>query len=189
MVFGGFCFKQILLYSGFCDTIYGEIYTWRIQWIWVQVGIWQPHKGQMQPIVPKCCQTHTFSGTFSKFDPHCVYVVRLAVSDKHILCNISLDRTHCHIGDDVSGCEHAGFIESWHPAKHPGSIPLDIPRACREHSVRHPRGKRKKRTAEIIYGIAKTIEKTKKTKKTKISEPMGSQNHREYQQNKKTKIS
>ena len=53
MVFGGFCFKHCLLYSGFCDTIYGEIYTWRIQWIWVQVGIWQPHKGQMQPIVPK----------------------------------------------------------------------------------------------------------------------------------------
>ena len=29
--------------------------------------------------------------------------------------------------------------------------------------------------------IAKTIENTKQTKKTKISEPMGSQNHREYQ--------
>ena len=85
MVFGGFCFKQILLYSGFCDTIYGEIYTWRIQWIWVQMGIWQPHKGQMQPIVPKCSQTHTFWGTFFKFDPHCVYVVRIAVSYKHIL--------------------------------------------------------------------------------------------------------
>ena len=27
--------------------------------------------------------------------------------------------------------------------------------------------------------VAKTIEKTKKTKKTKMSEPMGSQNHRE----------
>ena len=85
MVFGGFCFKQMLLYSGFCDTIYGEIYTWRIQWIWVQMGIWQPHKGQMQPIVPKCSQTHTFWGTFFKFDPHCVYVVRIAVSYKHIL--------------------------------------------------------------------------------------------------------
>ena len=76
--------------SKFCCTagfviIYGEIYTWRIQWIWVQVGIWQPHKGQMQAIVPKCSQTHTFWGTFFKFDPHCVYVVRIAVSYKHIL--------------------------------------------------------------------------------------------------------
>ena len=49
------------------------------------MGIWQPHKGQMQPIVPKCSQTHTFWGTFFKFDPHCVYVVRIAVSYKHIL--------------------------------------------------------------------------------------------------------
>ena len=57
-------------------------------------------------------------------------------------------------------------------------IPLDIPWACREHTVGHPRGKRKKRTAEIIYGIAKTIEKTKNNKKTKISEPMCSQSHR-----------
>ena len=31
--------------------------------------------------------------------------------------------------------------------------------------------------------IAKTIENTKQTKKTKISEPMGSQHHREYQNN------
>ena len=85
MVFGGFCFKQILLYSGFCDTIYGEIHIWRIQWIRIQMGIWQPHKRQMQPIVPKCYQTHTFWGTFFKLDPHCVYVVRIAVSYKHIL--------------------------------------------------------------------------------------------------------
>ena len=33
--------------------------------------------------------------------------------------------------------------------------------------------------------IAKTIENTKYTKKTKISEPMGSQNHREYKQQNK----
>ena len=106
----------------------------------------------------------------------------------------------------MSGCEHAGLIEFWHPARHPGSIPLDIPWACREHSVRHPRGKRKKRTAEMIYGIATTIEKTQKTtrkprfqnqwvaktfentkttKKTKISEPMGNENHREYKTNQK----
>ena len=85
MVFGGLCFNQILLYSGFCNTIYGEIHIWRIQWIWIQMGIWQPHKRQMQPIVPKCYQTHTFWGSFFNFDPHCVYNVRFAVSDKHIL--------------------------------------------------------------------------------------------------------
>ena len=37
--------------------------------------------------------------------------------------------------------------------------------------------------------IAKTIENTKQTKKTKISEPMGNENHREYKNNKKNKIS
>ena len=38
-------------------------------------------------------------------------------------------------------------------------------------------------TAEIIYGIANTIEKTKHTKNTKMSEPMVSLNHRAYQTN------
>ena len=124
------------------------------------------HKGQMQPIVPKCCQTHTFSGTFSKFDPHCVYVVRFAVSDKHILWLELwlLSSTGLPVQSD---CRSFYFRKS----------------ACREHSVRHPRSKRKKRTAEIIYGIAKTIENTQQNKRTKISEPMGSQNHRECQTN------
>ena len=79
------CFTQMLMYTGFFDIIYGEIYIWRLQWIWVQMGIRQPHKGQMQPIVPKCYQTHMFWGSFFRFDPHCVYVARVAISDKHIL--------------------------------------------------------------------------------------------------------
>ena len=69
IVFWSFCFKQIWLYSGFCDVIYGEIFTWRIQCVLLQMGVWQPRKGQMQPIAPRCYQTHTFWYIFSNLIP------------------------------------------------------------------------------------------------------------------------
>ena len=81
-------------------------------------------------------------------------------------------------------------------------IPLDIQGASRWHAGSIPLdirvGSAKKRTAEILYGIAKTIENTqqiikprfqnqrvaktientKNNKNTKISEPMANESHR-----------
>ena len=58
---------------------------------------------------------------------------------------------HCHIGDDASGCEHAGLhsvLVGTHT--HTSQLQCDT---LDPHIVRHPRGKRKKRTAEIVCSL------------------------------------
>ena len=84
MVSGGLCVKQMLLYSGFCATTYGEIYLKNTTDLGTN-GCLATTQRTNATHSTKVLPNSKVWGSFFEFDSHFVHVVRFAVSDKQII--------------------------------------------------------------------------------------------------------